>query len=139
MSEEMVKYLLGGACGAMALVIAVLWAKLWKKDAEIDAVRDEQVTLREVAVAAREKIIENQRVALEKAQRDLYEARIQFEREHGDTIRKALSIVMAAKHKREPRKPSADTRDASTQMRMLTQELGGVEVNDLLEQFRRGA
>jgi len=136
MSEEMVKYLLGGGCGAMALVIVALWAKLWSKDKEIDDVREQQTLLREAAVAAREKIIENQRVALELSQKELYEARIKFEREHGDTIRKALSIVMAAKNKRAPRTPSPDTKDANTQMRMLTQELGGVEVEELLRTIR---
>lgn len=136
MSEEMVKYLLGGGCGAMAIVIAVLWAQTQKKDKEIDDVRDKEVALREAAVAAREKIIDNMRVQIEELRREVYEIKLNFEKEHGATIRKALSIVMAAKHKREPRHPSPDTRDASTQMRMLTQELGGVEVEELLRQYR---
>lgn len=136
MSEELLKWLLGGACGAMALVIAVLWRMMWVKDAAIDDVREKERLLREAAVAAREKIIDNQRIQLEEATKQMYLQQVAFEKEHGDTIRKALSIVMAAKHKRPPRAPSAGTANASTQMTMLTHELDGVEVEELLRAVR---
>lgn len=136
MTEEMVKYLLGGACGAMALVITALWRLLWKKDAEIDTVREAEIAKREVAVAAREKIIDDQRKVIDDTRKELYELKVDFEKQHGNTVRKALSIVMAAKHKRPPRHPSLDTRDATTQMKLLTQELGDINPEDLLKEMR---
>lgn len=124
MSEEFLRWLLGGLAAAAVGVATRLWLKMWAKDAEIDKVREEK----DAVIASKDARIE----ALVKSN---YELQIGFEKTHGATIRKALDLVMAAKHHRPPREPKKD-RDAVSQLNRLTQELSGEEVEDILRSVR---
>lgn len=135
MSEEFLKWALGGIAAALAIGYARLWTQMWKKDEEVDKVRGELEASRELAVAAREKIIDGQRIRIEELTKQNYDIQIGFEKTHGATIRKALSLVMAAKHNREPREPKT-AKDAVSQLNRLTQELDGAEVEEILRSVR---
>ena len=137
MSEEFLRWLLGGIAGALAIGYTRLWFKMWSKDEEVDKVRAEGQAKLDAVVKARDEERLKTQARIDELVRENYALQIGFEKQHGATVRKALSIVMAAKHKREPREPKAG-RDVTTQMKMLTQELSGVEVDVLLESLRGG-
>jgi len=138
MSEELVKWLLGGLATAFATLAGVMWKKTWSKDAEVDAVReqerlkqDELIQGRDAGFEIKDARINELMKELQDEQRKRHALELDFEKKHGETLRKATSIVMAMKYKREPRVPRSKGQ-AVDQLKTLSFELKDINIEELL-------